>query len=53
MSLTAACPWSDLELRSSADPNAYGDAIAEYEQFYGLGVDGLFADNPDTAIEAR
>jgi hypothetical protein len=42
-----------LELRSSADPNAYGNAIAEYEQFYGLGVDGLFADNPDTAVEAR
>ena len=42
-----------LELRSSPDPNAYGNAIAEYEQFYGLGVDGLFADNPDTAIEAR
>jgi glycerophosphoryl diester phosphodiesterase len=42
-----------LELRSSADPNAYGDAIAEYGQFYGLGVDGLFSDNPDTAIEAR
>jgi glycerophosphoryl diester phosphodiesterase len=29
------------------------NAIAEYEQFYGLGVDGLFADNPDTAVEAR
>jgi glycerophosphoryl diester phosphodiesterase len=42
-----------LELRLSADPNAYGNAIAEYEQFYGLGVDGLFSDNPDTAIEAR
>jgi glycerophosphoryl diester phosphodiesterase len=42
-----------LELRSSADPNAYGDAIAEYEQFYELGVDGLFSDNPDTAVEAR
>jgi glycerophosphoryl diester phosphodiesterase len=42
-----------LELRSSADPNAYGNAFAEYEQFYGLGVDGLFADNPDTAIAAR
>jgi glycerophosphoryl diester phosphodiesterase len=42
-----------LELRSSPDPNAYGDAIAEYEQFYGLGVDGLFSDNPDTAVEAR
>jgi glycerophosphoryl diester phosphodiesterase len=42
-----------LELRSSGDPNAYGNAIAEYEQFYRLGVDGLFSDNPDTAIEAR
>jgi glycerophosphoryl diester phosphodiesterase len=42
-----------LELRSSADPNAYGDAISEYEQFFALGVDGLFSDNPDTAIEAR
>jgi glycerophosphoryl diester phosphodiesterase len=42
-----------LELRSSADPNAYGDAISEYEQFFALGVDGLFSDNPDTAVEAR
>jgi glycerophosphoryl diester phosphodiesterase len=42
-----------LELRSGPDPAAYGDAIAEYEQFFDLGVDGLFSDNPDTAIEAR
>ena len=42
-----------LELRSSADPNAYGNAIAEYEQFLRLGVDGVFSDNPDTAVEAR
>jgi glycerophosphoryl diester phosphodiesterase len=42
-----------LELRSSADPAAYGNAFAEYEQFFGLGVDGLFSDNPDTALEAR
>jgi glycerophosphoryl diester phosphodiesterase len=41
------------ELRSSSDPNAYGNAIAEYEQFFELGVDGLFSDNPDTAVEAR
>jgi glycerophosphoryl diester phosphodiesterase len=41
------------ELRSGPDPNAYGDAIAEYEQFFELGVDGLFSDNPDTAVEAR
>ena len=42
-----------LELRSSADPNAYGDAFGEYEQFFKLGVDGLFSDNPDTAVAAR
>ena len=42
-----------LELRSSADPAAYGNAFAEYDQFFGLGVDGLFSDNPDTAVEAR
>ena len=44
-----------LELRSAggADPNAYGNAFAEYEQFFKLGVDGLFSDNPDTAVAAR
>jgi len=41
-----------LELRSSEDPGAYGDAFAEYRRFYELGVDGLFSDNPDTATEA-
>jgi glycerophosphoryl diester phosphodiesterase len=45
-----------LELRSSPDPadgNEYGNAIAEFQQFFDLGVDGLFTDNPDTAIAAR
>jgi glycerophosphoryl diester phosphodiesterase len=41
------------DLRSSADPAAYGNAFAEYEQFFALGVDGLFSDNSDTAVEAR
>ena len=41
------------ELRRGTDPNAYGNAIAEYEQFFALGVDGLFSDNPDTAKAAR
>ena len=41
------------ELRTSADPAKYGRAFAEYEQFFELGVDGLFSDNPDTAVEAR
>jgi glycerophosphoryl diester phosphodiesterase len=42
-----------LELRSSTNPAEYGDAIAEYQQFLDLGVDGVFSDNPDTANAAR
>ncbi len=30
-----------------------GDPKAEYKRFYALGVDGLFSDFPDTAIDAR
>ncbi len=32
---------------------AYGDAPAEYELFYGTGLDGVFSDNPDTAVASR
>jgi glycerophosphoryl diester phosphodiesterase len=42
-----------VELRSSDDPAEYGDALREYELFFRVGVDGLFSDNPDTAVEAR
>jgi glycerophosphoryl diester phosphodiesterase len=42
-----------LELRSSEDPAARGDASAEYERFFGLGVDGVFSDHPDTALAVR
>ena len=42
-----------LELRSSTDLAQYGNAIAEYEQFFALGIDGVFSDNPDTAKAAR
>jgi glycerophosphoryl diester phosphodiesterase len=30
-----------------------GDPLAEYELFFALGVDGVFSDFPDTAVEAR
>jgi glycerophosphoryl diester phosphodiesterase len=40
-------------LRSSADPNEYGDAFSEYRKFFQLGIDGVFSDNPDTAVAAR
>jgi glycerophosphoryl diester phosphodiesterase len=39
--------------RPPPDPNHYGNAIAEYQQFFRLGIDGIFADNPDTAKIAR
>jgi glycerophosphoryl diester phosphodiesterase len=42
-----------LELRRGAGPNAYGDAFGEYAQLFGLRVDGVFTDNPDTAVAAR
>jgi glycerophosphoryl diester phosphodiesterase len=42
-----------LELRSSDNPAEYGNAIAEYQQFFRLGVDGVFSDNADTAKAAR
>jgi glycerophosphoryl diester phosphodiesterase len=42
-----------LELRRGTNPTAYGDAFGEYAQFFALGVDGLFSDNPDTAVAAR
>jgi glycerophosphoryl diester phosphodiesterase len=41
------------DFRRGSDPAAYGDAFAEYALFFSLGVDGLFSDNADTAVEAR
>jgi 5'-nucleotidase len=42
-----------LEFRIGTDPDDFGNAFAEYELFYSLGVDGVFSDHPDTAVEAR
>ncbi|MFI9006908.1 glycerophosphodiester phosphodiesterase [Actinosynnema sp. NPDC053489] len=41
------------DFRGSADPTAYGDPLGEYARFFATGLDGVFADNPDTAVEAR
>jgi glycerophosphoryl diester phosphodiesterase len=30
-----------------------GDPLKEYQTFFGLGVDGLFSDQPDLAVRAR
>jgi glycerophosphoryl diester phosphodiesterase len=42
-----------LELRSSPDPNGIGNLKAEIRQFFALGVDGVFTDNPDIGVRAR
>jgi len=34
-------------------PRATGDSPAEYRLFFGLGVDGLFSDDADTAVATR
>jgi glycerophosphoryl diester phosphodiesterase len=39
-------------LRSSSDPTEYGDIFTEEAAFLKAGVDGFFADQPDTALEA-
>jgi glycerophosphoryl diester phosphodiesterase len=47
---------ADYRSGSASDPDFdghYGNAFAEYKLFYGLGVDGVFSENPDTALEAR
>ncbi len=36
-----------------SDPNAKGDAFAEYAAFFDAGVDGVFSDYSDTAVAAR
>ena len=34
-------------------PADYGNAFAEFQQFFDLGVDGVFTDNPDIAKAVR
>ncbi|HET6704652.1 glycerophosphodiester phosphodiesterase [Amycolatopsis sp.] len=45
-------PFLPANLRSSAEPDAYGDVFTEEAAFFRAGVDGFFADQPDTALEA-
>ena len=40
-------------LRRGNGTTDYGNAFAEYQAFFAAGVDGVFADNPDTARLAR
>jgi len=40
-------------LRVGTNPSDYGRAFDEYRAFFSTGLDGVFSDNADTAIEAR
>lgn len=46
----------EYRLGNPSDPTylrQYGNARAEYALFFRLGIDGVFSDNPDTAVNAR
>jgi len=42
-----------LQRRSSLDPNAYGDLFGELQDFFAIGIDGFFTDQPDLGFAAR
>ncbi|MER7396012.1 glycerophosphodiester phosphodiesterase [Streptomyces sp. NPDC000151] len=39
-----------VDLRKGSDPNAYGNSLAYFKALFATGIDGLFSDNPDTAL---
>ncbi|WP_406150630.1 glycerophosphodiester phosphodiesterase [Streptomyces sp. NBC_01012] len=40
------------DFRRGTDPNAYGDAFGAFRTYFETGIDGIFSDNPDTALLA-
>ncbi|WP_328909121.1 glycerophosphodiester phosphodiesterase [Streptomyces sp. NBC_00234] len=40
------------EFRRGTDPAAYGDAFGAFRTYFEAGIDGVFSDNPDTALLA-
>ncbi|MFG3139689.1 glycerophosphodiester phosphodiesterase [Streptomyces sp. NPDC048211] len=40
------------DFRRGTDPNAYGDAFGAFAAYFATGIDGIFSDNPDTALLA-
>ena len=41
------------QYRVGTDPNAFGNVLAELADLFAVGVDGVFADQPDIAVAAR
>jgi glycerophosphoryl diester phosphodiesterase len=46
-------PWTFRSDGTFLAPDYHGDPEREYDQFFSLGVDGLFSDFPDAAVHAR
>ncbi|WKX73396.1 glycerophosphodiester phosphodiesterase [Streptomyces sp. XD-27] len=42
-----------LDFRVGDDPAAYGNALGAVKAYFATGIDGIFSDNPDTALLAR
>ncbi|MEU0630363.1 glycerophosphodiester phosphodiesterase [Streptomyces sp. NPDC005989] len=40
------------DFRRGTDPTAYGDAFGAFRTYFATGIDGIFSDNPDTALLA-
>ncbi|MFD9860396.1 glycerophosphodiester phosphodiesterase [Streptomyces alboflavus] len=40
------------DFKKGTDPNAYGDAFGAFKRYFATGIDGIFSDNPDTALLA-
>ncbi|XMN10154.1 glycerophosphodiester phosphodiesterase [Streptomyces griseobrunneus] len=40
------------DFRRGTDPNAYGDVFGAAAAYFATGIDGIFADHPDTALLA-
>ncbi|MEK9523848.1 glycerophosphodiester phosphodiesterase [Streptomyces venezuelae] len=38
------------EFRRGTDPTAYGDSFGALKRYLATGIDGIFSDNPDTAL---
>ena len=51
--LRAENQFMATNFRRGTDPNAAGELRTEIRAFLDAGVDGIFSDNPDVAVEAR
>jgi glycerophosphoryl diester phosphodiesterase len=51
--LRAENQFMATNFRVGTDPDAHGDMVAETKAFLDAGVDGVFSDYPDLAVQAR